>query len=710
MKAPTGASPLNVIEAVALDTETTGLDPLSARIVQFGTVLMSGGRLANESSFEIVVNPGIPIPPQSSNIHGIDDAQAALAPSLPKAWKSISDAIGTRLVIGHSIGFDIAVMEAEAKRHSLPFKRPRALCVRMLAVLVAPSLADHSLDALAGWLGVPIENRHQALGDALAAGHVFLALLPKLHERGIQTLAEAERAISRLGPQFAGQESAGWAMPGMGPGQLEARNPVSSIDQLAYRHTVGEVMASPVAIVSSKTTLREAMNLMVSRAISSVFVADEASPGQRIDAYGILTERDLMRKISALGADAFTLEAGTVASRPLQTIRENAFVYRAVGRMARLKYRHLAVRNEEGVLTGIVSARDLLKVRAGPAMVLDDGIEAAADARELGTAWAMLPTAVNALFAGESDARTVCRIVSEEIRSMTRRAAVLAQADMRKDGLGEPPCPFSVLVLGSGGRGESMLVPDQDNAIVFAQGEPDGVEDKWFAELATRFSTILDRAGIPLCKGGVMARNPQWRGSLTTWKERVTDWIGQSSPQDLLNVDIFYDLMPVHGDLSLGHELFTYAYEAGSQNTGFAKLLGESAFSVPNPVTMFGGFRAEGNRLDLKRYILFPVSSAARTVAIRHNLQLRSTRERLEAARDMGMGSERDFNALADAHRLGLQLVLSQQAQAVEDGLKPDNDIDLAALDRAQKSELKEAFGKIQIIPEMLRDLMFSGA
>ncbi len=708
MAFPTGASPLNLIEAVALDTETTGLDPQSARIVQFGTIHVSKGKTVDTSALEQVINPGVPIPPASSAIHGIFDKDAAAAPTLPKAWKSLIDAMGSRLVIGHSIGFDIAVLEAEAKRHSLPFKRPRTLCVRMLAVLVAPSLADHSLDALAGWLGLKVEHRHTALGDSQAAAGIFLALLPKLRERGIQTLAEAERAASKIGPQFAGQESAGWVMPVQG--QISSRNPVLNIDSLAYRHTIGEVMAAPVMVVSNETTLKQAMDLMVKHAISSVFVADDPLPGQKIDAYGILTERDLMRKISAHGADAFAFSAGSAASRPLQTIRENAFVYRAVGRMARLKYRHLAVRNEEGSLTGIVSARDLLKVRAGPAMVLDDGIEVASNAGELGKAWAMLPTAVNSLMAHDSDARTVCRIVSEEIRSMTRRAAVLAQAEMQNDGLGGPPCPYSVLVLGSGGRGESMLVPDQDNAIVFAEGEPDGSQDKWFAEMAARFSQILDRAGIPLCKGGVMARNAQWRGSLATWKGRITDWIGQSSPQDLLNVDIFYDAMPVHGDLSLGNDLFIYAYDAGSQNTGFAKLLGESAFSVPNPVTMFGGFRAEGNRLDLKKYILFPISSAARTLAIRHNLQIRSTRERLETVRDMGMGSERDFNALIDAHRLGLQLVLAQQAQAVEDGLKPDNDIDLASLNRAQKSDLKEAFGKIQVIPEMLRDLMFATA
>lgn len=705
MKRATGSTPLMVMAAVALDTETTGLDPIMARIVQFGTVLIDNGKLSDATRVEMIINPAIPIPPASTEVHGISDTDSATAPTLIKAWPVFEKAIRDRVVIGHNIGFDIAVLEAEAKRNALVFRRPRSLCVRMLSVLVAPSLASHSLDALAGWLGVEVKDRHRALGDAVTAGEVFIALVPKLRQIGIHTLAEAENALLRLAPQMAGQEAAGWAVSAGGkPG----RNPLSRIDLMAYRHTIGEVMAKPVAVVPDTMPLKTAMDLMVERAISSVFVASDPQPEQPVERYGIITERDLMRRISQHGANAFSMTTGECETRPVHSIRENAFVYRAVGRMARLKYRHLAVRNEQGLLTGIVSARDLLKVRAGPAMILDDGIEAASSADELGNAWAMLPSAVNTLLDEQTDARTVCRIVSEEIRSMTRRAAILAETAMREEGLGNPPCPFSVLVLGSGGRGESMLVPDQDNAIVFAQGDPGGSEDQWFAELATRFSEILDKAGIPLCKGGVMARNPQWRGSISEWKGRVSEWIGQSNPQDLLNVDIFYDLAPVHGDLWLGHSLFSHAYEAGSQNAGFAKLLGENGSNISNPVTFFGGFKAEGNRLDLKKHILFPVSAAARTLAIRHNLQVRSTRERLEAARDRGFGSEADFNGLAEAHRVALQLVLGQQAKAVEDGRKPDNFVDLGTLSRDQKAELKEAFGRIQVIPEMVRALMFN--
>ena len=74
-------------------------------------------------------------------------------------------------------------------------------------------------------------------------------------------------------------------------------------------------------------------------------------------------------------------------------------------------------------------------------------------------------------------------------------------------------------VLGSAGRGESLLAMDQDNALVFAEGAPGGREDRWFEEFAIHITDILHEVGVPYCKGGVMAKNADWRGSVATWED-----------------------------------------------------------------------------------------------------------------------------------------------------------------------------------------------
>src|SRR5690348_4468789 len=107
------------------------------------------------------------------------------------------------------------------------------------------------------------------------------------------------------------------------------------------------------------------------------------------------------------------------------------------------------------------------------------------------------------------------------------------------------------MVLGSGGRGESLLSADQDNALVYASGEPGGPEDRWFAALGGAMADILDQIGIPYCRGGVMAQNAAFRHSVDKWKQQIDGWIERAEPFDLLNVDIFFDGVAVHGDLVL---------------------------------------------------------------------------------------------------------------------------------------------------------------
>jgi len=700
----TGATPLTALDAVAFDTETTGLDAARDRIVQMGAVIIRAGAVDPAATWQSLVDPRVPIPAQSTGIHHITNAMVRNAPSFAEAWRGFDRFAAGRILIGHSIGFDLAVMASEAGRAGLDWKKPRSLCMRLLAATANPRLPDYSLEAIASWLGVAIEDRHQATGDARAAADIFVALVPHLAERGIRTLAEAERACLGLTAQLEDHHRVGWAEP---VSQPEAFRSFVAVDPYAYRHRLSDLMSSPPVVTRSAASVREAMAMMLQRRISSVFVSESGEPGGPLSDYGIVTERDMMRHLAAGSDGAFATQVGELASRPLVSIRAAAFAYRAIGRMDRLKIRHLAVRDGQDRLVGVVSSRDLLKLRAGAAINLTDAIEVAGSAEALAAAWAQLPSVARSLVAEDIEAPVIAEIVSEELRAVTRRAALLAEAALAADGLGEAPCPYAVLVLGSGGRGESLLAADQDNAIIFAEGEPDGPQDRWFAALGERIAVTLDRAGIPLCKGGVMAKNAAWRGSVETWQGRVSDWVRRSRPADLLNVDIFYDLMPVHGDHALAALLQAHAFEAARGHVTFAKAMGEHAAAPANPFTLFGGFQLADGRIDLKRYGLFPVVAFARALAIRHDVRARSTRERLAGLVALDIGPEAELTRLAAAHARVLKFMLRQQSRDLLAGIAVSNRVDTAALSRDEQAELRGALKAIQVVPDLVRDLMF---
>ena len=466
-------------------------------------------------------------------------------------------------------------------------------------------------------------------------------------------------------------------------------------------------MSHPPVVAPAAMSARAVIALMVEKKISSVFVSEAGEADADVGAYGIVTERDVMRLIAARGEAAFDVPVGDFATRPLASIRAEAFAYRAMGRMDRLKIRHLAVRREDRRLAGIVSARDLLKLRAGAALNLDDRLEGAVTAADMAAAWATLPSVAYGLMAERIDARVIAEIVSEELCAVTRRAAILAEAAMAAEGLGGPPCPYALLVLGSGGRGESLLAADQDNAIVYETGEPDGPEDLWFADLGRRLAAKQDTAGVPFCKGGVMAKNASFRGSAALWRTRIEDWVRRSRPQDLLNVDIVFDLRPVHGTLRLGFDLFAHAYATGGSQAHFAKLLGANLDALASPFTLFGGFQTENGRLDLKMYGLFPIVAAARTLAIRHGIAERSTKARLERLIGLDIGGDRDMKAMLSGHGLLLSLLLAQQTSDLHAGIPASNMVEIGRLSKDEQAELKSVLKTLQSAPGLVKDLMF---
>lgn len=705
----TSATPLLALDAVAIDNETTSLDPKVARIVEIGAVRLVAGKLNESGVFHSLVNPGVKMPDIARGIHGIDDARVREAPSFAQVWPAFEKYLDGHIVIGHSVGYDLAILARETERAGMGFSRPRTLDVSLLAKIAEPSLADYSLDSLASWLGVEVRDRHAALGDAWTAGRIFVALVPKLREVKIRTLAEAEAACSRLTAILEDHHRAGWVEPVVAPSRRGGEPDEMKLDTYPYRHRVRELMSSPPVFVAPKTTIGEALAIMVDRKISSLFVAPAGKQAEQAPLAaaesGIVTERDLLRAIRSKAAGLFENPVGGIASRPLVCVPADAFVYRAIGRMDRLRIRHLGVADELGNVAGALTARDLLRLRARDAVTLGDEIDEARDVHELGRAWSTLPAVARGLLDEGIEARDVSAIISRELGALTRRAGQLAEMRMREAGLGAPPAPYALLVLGSAGRGESLLAMDQDNAIVFERGEPDGPEDRWFAALGTHVADILHEVGVPYCTGGVMAKNPPWRGSLETWRERLRQWLGRSSPHDLLAVDIFFDFRAVHGEGRLAATLWREAYALAKGQAAFAKLLAESAGDFEPPLGWFG-IRTENSRVDLKRGGLFVIVSVARVLAIYYGIDEHSTKSRIEGVRALGIGSERDLKAMIETQRVILGAILDQQLADIAAGRPPSNKVELRRLSRDEQTELKDALSSIRYGYETLRDLL----
>lgn len=690
--------PLLALEATVFDTETTGLDASEARLLQFGAVQIENADLA-ATRFECKVNPGVPIPPASTKIHGLTAETLAGAPAFPEAYVRFRSFAGDQVLIGHNVGFDLAILQRECKLAGLSPPQNRMLDTRLLAELCFPRLGGFTLDALASHLELTISGRHDALADAELTAKLFLALIPRLKERNIRTLAEAETACKSLTNVLDNYSRAGWVEPVAAP---SAEAALSRIDAYPFRHRVKDIASMPPLVMPADASLGGATALMATKGISSVFVS---LPGT--DDIGIVTERDIIRLIGTRGPGVLDERLATLASRPLLTVPAEAYIYRAIGRMERRNIRHLGVVDEHGALVGALSARDLLRLRSSDALALGDAIDTSQSIADLAKAWGRLAGVIARLVAEGVSAPECAGVIAREIGALTRRAAIEAEKRLAARGMGAPPAAYAVLVLGSAGRGESLLVPDQDNAIIHAGSADD---DAFFLALGHEMNAVLDDIGIPLCKGGVMARNPAWNGNQQAWRARIVSWTETTTPDDLLSVDIFFDFRAVHGNMALAQGLASEARAIAAQARAMVKLLADQMRSWSPPIGMFGRLITEEGRIDLKKGGLFPVVASARCLALSHAIPQRSTRERLAALREAGIGADRDLAAFEKAHETLMELILAQQLADIAAGKPPSTRVDVTRLDADRREALKEALRSLSPANAMVHDLLFAGA
>jgi DNA polymerase-3 subunit epsilon len=202
---------LEDLPAVIVDTETTGLDVASDRIVSLGAVCAHGTRLFRSRMIDALVRPGVAIPATSTSFHGITDDMVAGAGEFPEVWADFERMARNRVLVGHNVPFDLTIMRAECERHGRPWDHPVFIDTLRLASLLNPTLKDFELETLAAIYQVDLHGRHTALGDAMVTAELFFRMIPRLQQQGFTTLGDLLRFHCTAAVDvIAKQKTAGW--------------------------------------------------------------------------------------------------------------------------------------------------------------------------------------------------------------------------------------------------------------------------------------------------------------------------------------------------------------------------------------------------------------------------------------------------------------------------------------------------------------------
>ncbi|MCP4291363.1 MAG: hypothetical protein GY780_05955 [bacterium] len=182
--------PLDELPLLILDTETTGLNAKTDRIVSFGAVCAHGTRLFAGHMIDDLINPGVAIPASSTVIHNITDGMVKDARPWPELFAEFESLARNRVIVGHGVPFDLTVMRSECARHDQPWQDLVFIDTQRLASLLNPTLKSFSLENLVGLYQIDLHGRHTALGDALVCAELFFRMVPRLQMQGFGTLGE----------------------------------------------------------------------------------------------------------------------------------------------------------------------------------------------------------------------------------------------------------------------------------------------------------------------------------------------------------------------------------------------------------------------------------------------------------------------------------------------------------------------------------------
>lgn len=176
---------------VAIDIETTGLDPETDGITEIAAVRFNGARI--EKEFSTLVNPGRPIPPAITALTGITNEMVRQAPPIKAVIREFADFIGDNPVVGHRVRFDLSFLQ----RHGV-LRWVDVIDTYELASLLLPTASRYNLGSLGQILGILIPNSHRALDDARLTHAVFVKLYDRAMQIPVELLAEIVRQSEQL--------------------------------------------------------------------------------------------------------------------------------------------------------------------------------------------------------------------------------------------------------------------------------------------------------------------------------------------------------------------------------------------------------------------------------------------------------------------------------------------------------------------------------
>ncbi|XQE66785.1 putative nucleotidyltransferase substrate binding domain-containing protein [Pseudomonas sp. P3C3] len=460
--------------------------------------------------------------------------------------------------------------------------------------------------------------------------------------------------------------------------------------QYSLDTTLRELALQQPVACSAATPLRDAVRRMHEQHVGSIVIVDE---GER--PAGIFTLRDLRRVV----ADGESLEqpiSALMTQRPFHLPPE-ASAFDAALAMTERHIAHVCLVEHER-LVGVVSERDLFSLQRVDLVHLARTIRHAGRIETLVALRSDIRLLVERMLAHGASSTQITQLVT-----LLNDHTVCRVIELVLEELGDPGVPFSWLCFGSEGRREQTLHTDQDNGILFEADSPEQAEHmrQRLLPVARRINQRLAECGFALCRGNIMAGNPELCLSRREWALRFAAFVREATPESLLASSIYFDLRVVWGDEQGCTQLRRQLLADVADNSLFQRLMAANALRHRPPLGRFRDFvvarkGAEKDTFDLKEEGLTPFVDGARLLALAHGVEESSTLRRFAELVRLEVIDAQDGAAYEEAYHFIQQTRLQLHQQQAAQSLPLSNRLDPDSLNHLDRRILRESFRQAQ--------------
>ncbi|MGH7305578.1 MAG: DUF294 nucleotidyltransferase-like domain-containing protein [Candidatus Rokuibacteriota bacterium] len=472
-----------------------------------------------------------------------------------------------------------------------------------------------------------------------------------------------------------------------------------------FRRRVRELIKRPPVTCALNVSAMDVARGLSREAVGSVVVLD--TDGAPI---GIVTDRDLRRKIVAEGRDPVATPVREIMSSPLVTLRPTAFAFEAVLEMTRHRIRHVVL-VEDGRLSGVVSSRDFLALQTTHPVTLAREITRAVSLDALAELAARVTALVRRLVDEGGTAYDIGQLVAELNDRIVVRVQGLAAGALEAVGEEAPPVRYCWLIFGSEARREQTLRTDQDNGLVYEDPPPHlaARAAEYYARFADAVIQGLVHVGFPRCPGDSMASNLIWRQPVSVWEGYFRRWMSEVRPEHVLAACIYFDIRSLGGATELATRLLDIVGVEAPRNPVFLRYLAADVASRRLPLTIFGNLSVNRNgphrgALDVKGAGGLQLVGAGRVYNLALSLGETNTVDRIRGAGAGGVFTDAEARDITDAYQHLMRLRLIRQLDQLARGEVPDNYITPSRLSRADALLMRDAMKTVSRVQAEVRE------